>query len=299
MALEPPPERTLESGKVDGRLPVLVLFVGAGNDVEPSISALRQRAAQVSVVRDLESIAHDLTSPRAPVDCVVFDLRGGAPVLDACTWYCRNVSRLALILTDPDDVHARLHGLHLGVADHAVAPLVPREIVARVEQLVARQRLMRRSRLDAGDLVIDVGQRAVVRSGTSVVVTPRELDVLMMLVRNRGQTVSKQALLEQVWRGTPRTANVVEATVSSLRRKLHASGPPVIHTLHRAGYTFRPVLPSANVNRAHIRSERDRLVRERDEAVARRDEVVRQLRKLLHDEAEASAEHHARPAAAE
>jgi DNA-binding response OmpR family regulator len=263
------------------RVPLRVLFVGAREDVEPSIAALRARAVQVSVVADLESVTRDAAAAREPTDCVVFDLRGGQAVTEALTWYCRNVSRLTLILTSPEAVDARLIGLHLGVADHAVAPFEPKEIVARVEQLVARQRLMRRSRLDAGDLVIDVAQRTVVRSGTSVVLTPRELDVLLTRVHNRARPVSKQSLLEQVWRGSPRTPNVVEATVSSLRRKLHALGPPVIHTLHRSGYTFRPVLPTTAANRAHVRAERDRLVRERDEAVARRDEVVRQMRKLL------------------
>jgi DNA-binding response OmpR family regulator len=292
MPTEQSPEQTAERVEVDSRLPLRVLFVGASTDLEPTITALRQRAAHVSVARDLESFERAMSSAPEPTDGVVFDLRAGDHVLEALTWYCRNVSRLALILTSPNDVQARLHGLHLSVADHAVAPFAVSEIVARVEQLVARQRLMRRSRLDAGDFAIDIAQRSVLRSGASITLTPRELDVLLMLVRNRTRPVSKQALLDQVWLGSPRTPNVVEATVSSLRRKLHANGPPVIHTLHKIGYTFRPVLPTADGNRVHARAERERLVRERDEALARRDEVVRQMRKLVQDGAD---EHRARP----
>jgi two-component system OmpR family response regulator len=264
--------------------PVRVLFVGAGSDLAPSIAALRQRSVHVADADDLESIAREVTSGGAPPDCVVFDLRAGTRVRDACAWYCRNVSRLVLVLTAPADVRSRIECLRLDVADHAVAPFDPKEIVARVERLGARQRITRRSRIDAGDLVIDIDQRTVARSGTSIDLTPRELDVLMVLVRNRGRTFSKQALLEQVWHGAPRTANVVEATVSSLRRKLHVGGPPVIHTLHRAGYTFRPVVPSTAPARANGRSDRERLVRERDEAVARLNEAKRQLRRIANDD---------------
>ena len=62
------------------------------------------------------------------------------------------------------------------------------------------------------------------------------------------QPVTKQKLLVAVWGAEARSQNIVEANVSSLRRKLHALGPPVIHTLHRAGYVFRPV-PSPSESR--------------------------------------------------
>jgi DNA-binding winged helix-turn-helix (wHTH) protein len=64
--------------------------------------------------------------------------------------------------------------------------------------------------------------------------------------------VSKQDLLCTVWRGEDRSENVVEANVSSLRRKLHGLGPPVIHTVHRTGYVFRPVALTGSVARATL-----------------------------------------------
>ena len=67
--------------------------------------------------------------------------------------------------------------------------------------------------------------------------------VTVGLVFSTGYATS--ALLTAVWGTEARSQNVVEANVSSLRRKLHALGPPVIHTLHRAGYIFRPVRSSA------------------------------------------------------
>jgi DNA-binding response OmpR family regulator len=78
-----------------------------------------------------------------------------------------------------------------------------------------------------------------------VTLTPREVGLLVTLVEQPEQPVTKQQLLVAVWGAEVRSLNVVEANVSSLRRKLHALGPPVIHTLHRAGYVFRHVPSSA------------------------------------------------------
>ena len=71
--------------------------------------------------------------------------------------------------------------------------------------------------------------------------TPREVGLLLALIEQSEHPVTKRELLVAVWGEEVRSQNVVEANVSSLRRKLHALGPPVIHTLHGAGYVFRPV----------------------------------------------------------
>jgi len=100
-------------------------------------------------------------------------------------------------------------------------------------------------RLVAGDLTVDLAQRSAVRNGKRVALTPREVSLLVTLIERSEQPVTKQELLTAVWGAQARSQNVVEANVSSLRRKLHALGPPVIHTLHRAGYIFRPVPTSS------------------------------------------------------
>ena len=103
------------------------------------------------------------------------------------------------------------------------------------------------------------------------------LAVLVFLVQNRSRVVSKKELLEEIWGDRRPTENMVEATISSLRRKIDQRGTNLIHTVHRSGYIFQAPL-SGPASRAALLADRDRLVRERDEAVARRDDVVKRLR---------------------
>src|SRR5262249_36429263 len=153
---------------------------------------------------------------------------------------CRNTSASALVITDSTQTDERLRALRLGAEAHVVAPFEARELSARVEHLIARRRHGREERVEVGDMTIDVELRSAVRNGEVVTFTPRELALLLALVQRAGEAVSKQELLETVWHGEARSENVVEANVSALRRKLHAVGPPVIHTVHRSGYAFRP-----------------------------------------------------------
>jgi two-component system OmpR family response regulator len=127
-----------------------------------------------------------------------------------------------------------------------VAPLDMRECTSRIEHLLARRRKSRSGRIRAGDITIDIMQRTAMRHGELVPLTPRELALLLALVQRSDDTVSKRELLSSVWQGEIRSENVVEANVSALRRKLHAVGPPIIHTVHRSGYVFRPAPPSGS-----------------------------------------------------
>ncbi len=134
-----------------------------------------------------------------------------------------------------------MRALRLGAFDHLVAPFDIGEGAMQIELLVERRRAAHHAELVAGDLTVSPAVRTVTRNGQVVALTPRELDLLLVLIRSRGIAVPKQDLLETVWNGDNRTLNVVEANVSSLRRKLHGLGPPVIHTVHRSGYVFREV----------------------------------------------------------
>jgi DNA-binding response OmpR family regulator len=266
-----------ESGALRSHSTDIVIVAPESMDVLELERALKARGPVVERAYESESIAKAVVCGRP--DAVIVDLRGNRDLAERLlSWVCRNAPAPALVITELRDVDARLRALDLGVADDLVAPFDPREGVVRVERLIARRGAGRRERVDAGDLTIDVGQRCVIRNGEVAALTPRELDVLLTLVQHGGVTVSKHLLLETVWGGEVRNENVVEANVSSLRRKVHALGAPVIHTVHRGGYVFRPVMSSAAVTRAALIAERDRMVSERDEMIARRDELIRRLR---------------------
>jgi two-component system OmpR family response regulator len=260
-----------------------VLLVAAPfGDIDQLGDALEARGHAVMRADTPETVAHEVV--RARPDVVMVDLREelkfGERLL---SWVCRNSNAAAIAVTDLSQGEERIRALHLGIADDLVAPFTVQEGLARCELLIAQRRVGRATTLESGDIAIDTAQRTVTRNGDTITLTPRELAVLVVLVQRRGQPVSKRDLLADVWTGETRSENVVEANVSSLRRKLHASGPAIIHTLHGSGYVFRPVSSSLSVTRASLVVERGRIVPERDQIIARRDEIIRRLRSELRD----------------
>jgi hypothetical protein len=133
----------------------------------------------------------------------------------------------------------------------AADPEVVRELVARVQELLADSR--RRAReiepplppttLAVGDFVLDLPAQAVRRGGRPVRVTQTEFRLLFALVRRRGAVASREELLREVWdRDASVTARVVDTHVARLRRKLEEDPrqPRHILTALAAGYRFRP-----------------------------------------------------------
>jgi two-component system OmpR family response regulator len=208
------------------------------SDVGEFARALSESTYTVQLVHDPQRVAQAVIGGRP--DVVVVDLRYGDPLAERVLgWIAGKGKSGALVITEAGEVDARIWALDLGASDHLAAPFEIREALARVEHLIAQQRVRRPLRLVAGDLTVDLAQRSAVRNGKQVALTPREVGLLVTLIEQSEQPVTKQELLVAVWGAEVRSQNVVEANVSSLRRKLHALGPPLIHTLHRAGYVFR------------------------------------------------------------
>jgi len=226
-----------------GAVDVVIVAPNRG-DVAEVAHALSESEYEVQLVHDPQRVAQAVVGGRP--DVVVVDLRDRDPIAERILgWVAGNRKSRALVITAAQEVDARIWALNLGVSDYLAAPFEIREALARVEHLIAQQRVDRPRRLVAGDLTVDLAQRSAVRNGIHVALTPREVGLLVTLIEKSERPVTKDELLVAVWGSEARSQNVVEANVSSLRRKLHALGPPVIHTLHRAGYVFRPVRSSA------------------------------------------------------
>src|SRR6185295_3912705 len=90
------------------------------------------------------------------------------------------------------------------------------------------------------DFVLDPGDRLLKRGGAAVELNARYLDALTLLVREQGKLVSKERFLEEVWRGTPVTAEALTHCIKTLRRQLgdDAASPRFIETVPKHGYRF-------------------------------------------------------------
>jgi DNA-binding response OmpR family regulator len=177
-------------------------------------------------------------------DLVVLDLN--LPTMDGLTILAKlhaagSPSRV-LILTARGDVEHRVKGLNAGADDYLTKPFSLDELVARVEALGRRAATPTAADLlKVADLQMDVQHRRVTRAGKVVALSPREFDVLQVLMQEPGRVFSRTELCERVWqRDHEYDTRTVEIFITRLRKKIDSAfAVPLIHTLRSVGYTIR------------------------------------------------------------
>ncbi len=181
-----------------------------------------------------------------PPDLVVLDL--GLPGLDglgvlAKLRQAQSLARI-LILTARGEVEHRVKGLKAGADDYLAKPFAMEELIARVEALGRRGGTPTAADLlRVSDLHMDVQHRRVTRAGRAIALSPREFDVLQVLMSEPGRAFSRTELSERVWqRDHEYDTRTVEIFITRLRKKVDAGFvAPLIHTLRGVGYAIRPV----------------------------------------------------------
>ena len=136
-----------------------------------------------------------------------------------------------------EEVHS---GFRIGADDYIVKPFDPEELSWRVRAVLRRAGHAVAELWDCGDLVVDEATMLVTRAGSPVSLTATEFKLLGVLIRNRRRVVPKSQLLRQVWGYDDADDHLLEVHISSLRHKLEAHGPRMIHTLRGMGYVLRP-----------------------------------------------------------
>ncbi|KAB2669695.1 MAG: response regulator transcription factor [Verrucomicrobia bacterium] len=178
-------------------------------------------------------------------DLVVLDLN--LPGLDGLSVLAKlreakNPARV-IILTARGDVEHRVKGLKAGADDYLAKPFSMEELVARIEALGRRVATPASTDLlEAGDLRLDVQRRRVTRAGHNIALSPREFDVLQVLMQEPTRVFSRTELCERVWqRDHEYDTRTVEIFIARLRKKVDAGfKDPLIHTIRSVGYTIRP-----------------------------------------------------------
>jgi two-component system OmpR family response regulator len=157
-----------------------------------------------------------------------------------------NIVTPVLILSALGDVDDKVIGLRAGGDDYLAKPYAFNELLARVETLARRKSAEpHKTRLQVGDLEIDLLARTAKRAGEDILLQPREFKLLEYLMRNAGSVVTRTMLLENVWNYhfDPQT-NVIDVHISRLRAKIDKEfDEPLVHTVRGAGYTIRATEP--------------------------------------------------------
>jgi two-component system alkaline phosphatase synthesis response regulator PhoP len=150
---------------------------------------------------------------------------------------------LVLMLTAKSQVIDRVAGLKLGADDYLTKPFDPAELIARVQALLRRS-----GRRDAGadtfefnDVHVDFDRGEAIKGGTVVPLAGKELQLLRYLINQRGEVVTREELLQNVWEYQSEVSSrTVDVHIAWLRQKLEddPQNPKYIHTVRGKGYKF-------------------------------------------------------------
>ena len=150
-----------------------------------------------------------------------------------------------LLLTAKSLEADKVYGLNLGADDYITKPFSIGEVLARVHAVLRRAKTEEpAAALHAfGDVEVDLERRTVRKMGREVMLSYKEFEVLRLLIQNRGQTVTRERLLEEVWEkqsSDPSGSRTVDTHIANLRKKLEGGGTRghFIRTIHKVGYKF-------------------------------------------------------------
>jgi DNA-binding response OmpR family regulator len=208
---------------------------------------LRREGYDVQVASDGNE-ALKLARASSP-DLVVLDLMlPGIDGLEVCRQLRRDSTVPILMLTAKDDEVDKIVGLEVGADDYMTKPFSMRELLARVRAMLRRSRMTQQTAesdgaqsVRSGDLEADPLQRKVMLRETSLQMKPKEFDLLVYLMQQRGRVLTRDQLLEKVWGytfgGDTRT---VDVHIRWLREKIEEDPgtPRRLETVRGVGYRF-------------------------------------------------------------
>lgn len=151
----------------------------------------------------------------------------------------KGVLSRVLMLTARGEINDRVAGLKAGADDYLTKPFAMEELLARVDALGRRGGAMKNaSVIDSGDIVMDLDRRKVTKAGATIELSPREFEVLQILIQEPGRTFSRDEICERIWeREHEYDTRTVEIYIMRLRKKLDTKGEPsIIKTVRGLGY---------------------------------------------------------------
>jgi DNA-binding response OmpR family regulator len=168
---------------------------------------------------------------------------------------CRELRRtdpsspVIMMSTRSDEIDVVV-ALEIGADDYITKPLRLRELAARIAAHLRRARMetaeAMRTRLEFRDLVIDVNERRIYKSGKEVELTHTEFDLLTFLASNAGKVLSREKILNSIWGYEyPIETRVIDVHIRNLRRKIETqpARPYYILAVPGIGYRFTNARP--------------------------------------------------------
>lgn len=160
-------------------------------------------------------------------DCVILDINlPGKTGLDICKDFRKHNSHTPiLMLTAFGELDDKVAGFNAGADDYLTKPFYMRELSLRVNSLLKRKNhtpdIPEDSLLTVNDIIIDKKTKKVSRQNIEINLTPREYQILLRLVQSKGELVSKNDLIKEIWgNSVDVNTNTIEVFINFLRKKI-------------------------------------------------------------------------------
>ena len=154
---------------------------------------------------------------------------------------CRELRQLSdvpiMMLTARTDEIDRLIALELGADDYVCKPFSPREVVARIRNILRRGRVPPSDRLSYAELELDQTSHSVSVNGQNMELTPVEFRLLALLLKSPGRVFNRELLIEAAYTdGRIVSGRTIDSHIKNLRNKLSSFGVTRIHSVYGIGY---------------------------------------------------------------
>jgi DNA-binding response OmpR family regulator len=224
-------------------MPPLILVV----DDEPKVARLARDYLEKNgfrVITAADGQSALTTARREKPDLIILDLM--LPQIDGrevCRILRRESDVPIIMLTALSEEIDQVTGLEIGADDYITKPFSIRTLVARVRALLRRTRgdVKAPAIIRVGGLEIDAEKYLAMFNGSPLKLTPNEFKLLFLLASRPGQTLTREALLDDLHGAASNTDRSVDSHIKNLRKKLEtASGESMIETVYGIGYRFTP-----------------------------------------------------------
>jgi two-component system, OmpR family, copper resistance phosphate regulon response regulator CusR len=213
-------------------------------DEEKTAAHLQKGLAEISVMSDLATNGLDglAMASRKEYDLIILDLM--LPGIDGLEVVKRlraaGSTTPVMILTARDAVQDRVSGLKMGADDYLVKPFAFSELTARIQALLRRGQVVSQDELRIADLEVNFFAHRATRGGRRLELTQKEFALLSLLIRRRGEALSRTCIAERIWNlGFDNNMKIVDVKMGNLRAKV--DGPfekKLIHTVRGVGYVL-------------------------------------------------------------
>lgn len=146
----------------------------------------------------------------------------------------KNISTSVLMLTAKGEIDDKVLGLNSGADDYLSKPFSFKELIARIDAIYRRSLSDGKNTILINDLNIDISKKIVKKKDIEILLTAKEYELLLFLIKNKNSMVSNGMIEEQLWNNEEFTnSNVIQVTIYHLRKKI---GKDLIKSFRGLGY---------------------------------------------------------------